>query len=61
MCPKPSIPKAQQYQTQQDAVLPEGEEEAAARRGRRGTILASAMGSSDMAPSAAGGKTKLGQ
>lgn len=58
MCTKPSIPQAQQYQTAVSPVYKEGStEDEAARRGRRGTILATAMN----APPASGGKTLLGQ
>lgn len=61
MCVNPSVPKPQQWQASQAPVFNEGtEEDEAKRRGRRGTILATAMGAQSAAP-ATGGKTLLGQ
>lgn len=61
MCVNPDVPKAQQWQAAQAPVFKEGtEEDEAKRRGRRGTILATAMGAQSSAP-AAGGKQLLGQ
>jgi len=57
----PKIDKPQQYQTAKAPVFLEGtEDDMAAKRGRRGTILSQAY-SSAPAATAAGGKTMLGQ
>lgn len=59
MC-KPNIPKATQYQVAQDPTFADGDDEdAARRRGRRGTILATAASAAGINPG--GGKTLLGQ
>lgn len=59
MCPKPKIKDPQLYQTAQAPVYNENtEEEEAARRGRRGTILA---GTAPTPVASGGGKTLLGQ
>ncbi|MGL5828350.1 MAG: hypothetical protein ACRC0L_02125, partial [Angustibacter sp.] len=61
MCGKPKIEKPQQYQAAKTPVFNEGtEEDMAARRGRRGTILAQAY-QSNAAAAPAAGKTMLGQ
>lgn len=61
MCPKPKIKDPQLYQAEQAPVFNEAaEEDDATRRGRRGTIIASAMGNAGSA-GVAGGKTRLGQ
>ena len=59
MCSTPTPKKAQQFQTAQAPVFAEGtEDDLASKRGRRGTILATAM----QAPAAAaGGKQLSGQ
>ena len=60
MC-KPKIPKATQYQVAQNPTFADGDDEdAAKRRGRRGTILSTAAASSGTV-NPAGGKTLLGQ
>lgn len=63
MCVNPSVDKPQQWQASQAPVRNENtEEEEARRRGRRGTILATAMGESGANSAApAGAKTLLGQ
>ena len=60
MCITPDVKKPQQYQTAQAPVFLEGtEDDMAAKRGRRGTILSQAYASAPAA--SAGGKTLLGQ
>lgn len=60
MC-KPKIPKATQYQAAKDPTFADGDDDdAATRRGRRGTILSTAAASSGIF-NPAGGKTLLGQ
>lgn len=63
MCVNPSVPKPQQWQASQEPVRNEStEDDESRRRGRRGTILATAMGSQAGAATApAGGKQLLGQ
>lgn len=60
MCSIPKPAKPQQYQVAQEAVHSDGDEEAAMRRGRRGTILSDAAGLSATTIPATG-KTRLGQ
>ena len=60
MCSAPKPPAVQQYQTAQEAVFSDPDEDQARRRGRRGTILSDAAGMSGTSIPATG-KTRLGQ